>query len=79
MTFADFNPPPGVAGFDVVAGRAQGLQKLMVVAGRLPDGDVGPVHVHEGDEVLRVVSGEIVVACGDERRTCHAGRGTNRD
>lgn len=29
--------------------------------------------MHEGDEVLRVVSGEIVVVCGDERRTCHAG------
>lgn len=45
----------------------------MVEVGRLPDGEVGPVHVHEGDEVLRVVSGEIVVLCGGDPRACHAG------
>lgn len=74
MTFATFDPPPpGVAGFQVLAGRAQGLRRLMVVGGRLPEGDVGPVHVHEGDEVLRVVRGEIVVRCGDETRVCGAG------
>lgn len=72
MTFSVFEPPPQ-AGFEVVAGRAQGLQRLMVVAGRLPEGDVGPVHVHEGDEVLRVVSGEVVVRCGDQRRVCRDG------
>lgn len=74
MTFAVFVPPPaGAAGFDVVAGRGQGLRKLMVVAGRLPSGDVGPMHVHRGDEVLRVISGEIDVRCGEERRSCTAG------
>jgi quercetin dioxygenase-like cupin family protein len=74
MTFTAFDPPPpGVAGFRTVAGRAQGLRRLMVVAGRLPDGDVGPVHVHEGDEVLRVVGGEIMIRCGDHRRVCRAG------
>lgn len=45
----------------------------MVVAGRLPEGDVGPVHVHEGDEVLRVVSGEVMIRCGAERRVCRSG------
>ena len=74
MTFAAFDVPPmGQAGFRVVAGREDGLRRLMVVAGRLPTGDVGPIHVHHGDEVLRVVSGDIVVACGEERRSCHAG------
>lgn len=71
MTFASFGPPrPGTVGFDVVAGRAQGLHRLMVVAGRLPEGDIGPVHLHQGDEVLRVVSGEVLVRCGDEQRLC---------
>lgn len=45
----------------------------MVVAGRLPDGDVGPVHAHEGDEVLRVVSGRVVVRCGDQQQVCETG------
>jgi quercetin dioxygenase-like cupin family protein len=72
--FSRFRTPAlGAAGFDVVAGRQHGLRRLMVVAGRLPKGDIGPMHVHEGDEVLRVVSGEILVRCGDERRACHAG------
>lgn len=74
MTFTSFAAPPlGAAGFDVVAGRSQGLRRLMVVAGRLPASDIGLVHVHEGDEVLRVVSGKILVRCGDERRVCQAG------
>jgi hypothetical protein len=29
--------------------------------------------VHHGDEVLRVVSGEILVRCGDSRRVCGPG------
>ncbi len=31
------------------------------------------MHVHQGDEVLRVISGEILIRCGDERRTCRNG------
>ncbi len=74
MTFAALEPPPpGAAGFRVVAGRSQGLRRLMLVAGRLPAGDVGPPHTHAGDEVLRVVSGEVVVRCGEQERTCTAG------
>jgi cupin domain len=65
---------PAGAGFQVVAGRPDGLQRLMVVSGRLlADTSGGPVHAHLGDEVLRVVSGEVVVRVGDERRTCGAG------
>jgi quercetin dioxygenase-like cupin family protein len=65
--------PPTEAGFQVVAGRDQGLERLMVVSGHLPAEDIGPVHVHDGDEVIRVVSGLVVVRCGDERRVCEAG------
>lgn len=74
MTFTEFpTPPPGSVGFTVVAGRPHGLQRLMWVAGRLPIGDIGPLHAHEGDEVLRVVSGEVLIRCGDEQRLCTAG------
>jgi quercetin dioxygenase-like cupin family protein len=65
--------PPTEAGFHVVAGRDQGLERFMVVSGHLPAEDIGPVHVHDGDEVIRVVSGLVVVRCGDERRVCEAG------
>ncbi len=65
---------PAEAGFQVVAGRPDGLQRLMVVSGRLPaDSSGGPVHAHRGDEVLRIVSGELIVRVGDERRICGAG------
>jgi hypothetical protein len=46
----------------------------MVVSGRLPAGNGGgPVPAHLGDEVLRIISGEIIVRVGDERRLCAAG------
>jgi quercetin dioxygenase-like cupin family protein len=63
----------GTAGFRVEAGREHGLRNLMLVTGRLPDGDQGPVHCHEGDELLRVVSGKLLVRCGEERRVCGPG------
>ena len=31
------------------------------------------MHAHLGDEVLRIISGEIIVRVGDERRLCAAG------
>jgi len=75
VTFVTFTvPPPGRVGFDVLAGRKQGLSRLMWVGGRLPAGDVGPVHVHEGEEVLRVVSGQVLIRCGDEEQMCTAGQ-----
>ena len=72
-SFTAFEPPSG-AGFRVVAGRPHGLRRLMLAGGRLPaDTAGGPVHAHLGDEVLRILSGEVVVRVGDERRTCGAG------
>jgi quercetin dioxygenase-like cupin family protein len=70
--FTSFAPPAG-PGFQLVAGRPHGLRRLLVASGRLRAGDPGHVHLHEGDEVLRVLSGEIVVRVGDQRRACHQG------
>lgn len=73
MTFATFEPPPG-AGFRLVAGRPDGLRRLMVVSGRLlAESSAGPVHAHAGDEVIRVLEGELLVRVGDERRPCRTG------
>jgi Cupin domain len=66
--------PPAEAGFRLVAGRPTGLQRLMVVSGRLlAEESAGPVHAHAGDEVIRVLEGELLVRVGAERRTCHPG------
>jgi Cupin domain len=47
---------------------------IQVVSGRLlADTSGGPVHAHCGDEVLRIISGEVIVRVGNERRTCGAG------
>src|SRR5215217_8473952 len=74
MTYLKSFEFPDSAGFHVVAGSTDGLQRLMVVSGRLPAGNGGgPVHAHLGDEVLRIISGEIIVRVGDERRLCAAG------
>lgn len=70
--FATFGLPEGT-GFGLVAGPPQGLRRLLVAGGRVPAGDPGHVHLHHGEEIIRVVSGEIVVRVGDERRTCRAG------
>jgi len=56
-----------------VAGRDQGLRALFVTSGRLRAGHPGPVHCHAGDEVLRIVSGRLLVRCGDDRRVCGPG------
>jgi quercetin dioxygenase-like cupin family protein len=66
-------PQDGAAGFRVVAGRETGLRRTMFVVGHLPAGDYGPVHLHHGDEVLRILEGELLIRVGDERRTCGAG------
>jgi mannose-6-phosphate isomerase-like protein (cupin superfamily) len=71
--FKSFELPAG-AGFQVVAGRPDGLQRLMVVSGRLSAGTGdGPVHAHLGDEVLRIIDGELIVRVADERQHCRAG------
>jgi quercetin dioxygenase-like cupin family protein len=75
MTYFDVHEPPdgGAAGFRTVAGPGQGLSRLLLAVGRLPMDDVGPVHLHFGEEVLHVVRGRLLVRIGDERRECGPG------
>jgi quercetin dioxygenase-like cupin family protein len=72
--FAVYGPPTGgVAGFRVVAGTGNGLSRLLLVVGRLPSAEVGPIHLHYGEEVLHVVSGRLLVRAGNHRRECGPG------
>lgn len=64
---------PREPGFRVLAGRGNGLTRLLVASGRMAADDVGTVHSHAGDEVLRIVSGEFFVRLGDERQHCREG------
>jgi mannose-6-phosphate isomerase-like protein (cupin superfamily) len=57
----------------VVAGTANGLSRLLLAVGRLPSADVGPIHLHYGEEVLHVVSGRLLIRTGDHRRECGPG------
>jgi quercetin dioxygenase-like cupin family protein len=69
--FADYGPPDsGVTGFRTVAGAGHGLSRLLLVVGRLLPGEVGPVHLHFGEEVLHVVSGRLLIKAGDDRHEC---------
>ena len=66
--------PAGVqAGFRVVAGRPNGLHRVMLVVGHLPAGEYGRVHLHRGEEILRVISGELLIRVGDQRKVCSPG------
>ncbi len=56
-------------GLYALAGRPQGLRRLMIAGGRVPAGEAGPMHVHQGDEVPPVLSGQILIRCRDRRRT----------
>jgi uncharacterized cupin superfamily protein len=70
MTYFTTFELPHHAGFRLVAGHPHGLQRLLVASGRIPAGDPGRMHQHAGEEIIRVLSGELVVRVGDERRTC---------
>jgi uncharacterized RmlC-like cupin family protein len=65
--------PDGRPGFRVIAGPASGLSRLLLVVGRLPADDVGPVHLHYGEEVLHVLGGRLLVRIGGESRECGPG------
>jgi quercetin dioxygenase-like cupin family protein len=73
MTFFATFEVPESTGFRTVAGRADGLRRLVVASGRIPAGAPSTMHTHAGDEIIRVLSGEIVMRVGDERRTCGPG------
>jgi quercetin dioxygenase-like cupin family protein len=64
---------PGEPGFVVRAGSEHGLRRLLLADGRLPEGEVGAVHTHGGDELIRVVSGRLQARVGDRRFHCGPG------
>jgi hypothetical protein len=75
--FARYHEPD--SGFATVAGREDGLSRI-VLAGQLAAGEGGPVHLHHGEEILRILSGELDVTVAPERRRCSGrGRGHHSD
>jgi hypothetical protein len=60
-------------GFTVVAGTDEGLRTLLLIQGTLPAADRGFIHHHDGDEIIRVLRGEVTIVVGDERRVCRKG------
>ncbi len=73
MTFAAFAPsPPGKVGFHMLAG-LRDLRRLMVAVVGCPRARLAPMQVHQGDEVPRVRSGQILIRCRDQRRTWREG------
>jgi mannose-6-phosphate isomerase-like protein (cupin superfamily) len=69
--FARYEEP--ASGFATVAGRDEGLNRIVLAAGRLGAVEGGPIHLHHGEEILRVLSGEVDVTVGRETRRCGAG------
>jgi mannose-6-phosphate isomerase-like protein (cupin superfamily) len=69
--FSSYTEP--AQGFTVAAGREHGLRRLVLAAGRLGPGQGGPLHLHHGEEILRILSGSAVVQVGDEQRRCGPG------
>jgi mannose-6-phosphate isomerase-like protein (cupin superfamily) len=69
--FARYKEPE--SGFATVAGRDDGLRRIVLAAGQLTAGEGGPIHLHHGEEVLRILSGEVDVTVGHETRRCGAG------
>jgi mannose-6-phosphate isomerase-like protein (cupin superfamily) len=57
----------------VVAGPSDGLRKLIVVRQRVGPRERGWLHRHDADQVMRVLSGSLVIAIGDDERRCEHG------
>jgi hypothetical protein len=62
--FARYEEP--ASGFATVAGRDDGLNRIVLAAGRLGAVEGGPIHLHHGEEILRILSGEVDVTVGHE-------------
>jgi mannose-6-phosphate isomerase-like protein (cupin superfamily) len=69
--FARYEEPG--SGFATVAGRDDGLHRIVLAAGRLGAAEGGPIHLHHGEEILRILCGEADVTVGHETRRCGAG------
>jgi quercetin dioxygenase-like cupin family protein len=72
MTYFEHYDEPE-SGFVTVAGRRNGLQRIVIAAGRLGAGEGGPAHLHHGEEILRILDGEVDVTVGEQTRRCGPG------
>jgi len=68
MPFSASRREPGV-----VAGPAHGLGRLIVLVQPVAADEVATPHHHHGDQLLRVLDGEVLVEVDGEARTCRAG------
>jgi quercetin dioxygenase-like cupin family protein len=57
----------------VVAGREHGLRRLIVRVQPVAPYDVGHLHRHDGDQILAVLEGEVLIEVDGEGRVCRAG------
>lgn len=60
-------------GVQVLIGPAEGATHLWLMRQRAGAGAGPAVHCHRGEELFRVLSGEVLFLIGEERRVCHAG------
>jgi quercetin dioxygenase-like cupin family protein len=57
-----------------LVGTSEGLKRIIVLSQPVAPDEVVYMHRHDGgDQILRLVSGELLVQIGDETRTCVAG------
>jgi quercetin dioxygenase-like cupin family protein len=57
----------------VVAGPEHGLRRLIVRVQPVAPDDVGHLHRHDGDQILIVLEGEVLIEVDGEARVCRAG------
>jgi quercetin dioxygenase-like cupin family protein len=57
----------------VTAGPEHGLRRLIVRVQPVAPDDVGHLHRHDGDQILIVLQGEVLVEVDGEARVCRAG------
>ena len=57
----------------VVAGPEHGLRRLIVRVQPVARDDVGHLHRHDGDQILIVLEGEVLIEVEGKRRICGAG------
>jgi mannose-6-phosphate isomerase-like protein (cupin superfamily) len=69
--FARYRTP--AIGFETIAGRNDGLRRIVLAAGQLGVSEGGPLHLHHGEEILHILSGEVEVTVGSEMRRCLGG------
>jgi quercetin dioxygenase-like cupin family protein len=57
----------------VIAGPADGTRELMIVRQRVRPRERGWLHRHDADQVMRVLSGSLLIAVRDEELRCDPG------